>query len=92
MQYPSETELRQAVETTCEALRRDARVTIRIAPLNGETHWEGGINGHFFRIPTGVLVEVPESLALLIAAGERVRVESAARLDGYRRSGGKRIG
>lgn len=92
MSYLSEEEMQQVVRATCETLKNEPRTTIRIEPLHGETHWEGGINGHFFRIPTGVPVEVPESLALLIASGERVRVESAARLSDYRRGSGKRVG
>ena len=92
MQYISETEMQHIVNETCAALRKEPRVTIRIEPLHGETHWEGAINGHFFRVPTGIPVEVPESLATLIASGSRVRVESAQRASAYQRGGGKRVG
>ena len=62
-----------------------------IQPENGETHWEGGINGHFFRIRTGETVEVPQSLATLIAQSAQVRYESEARVRAYRKSGGKKV-
>ena len=52
MQYLTETEMQHIVNETCAALSREPRVTIRLEPLHGETHWEGGINGHFFRIRT----------------------------------------
>nr|DAW85022.1 MAG TPA: hypothetical protein [Caudoviricetes sp.] len=92
MPYITEEQMQHIVSATCEALRGEPRATIRIEPLHGEAYWEGGINGHFFRLPTGVPVEVPESLARLIASGERVRVASAARLSPYRRGGGRRVG
>lgn len=92
MPYITEEQMQHVVSATCEALRGEPRATIRIEPLHGEAYWEGGINGHFFRLPTGVPVEVPESLARLIASGERVRVASAARLSPYRRGGGRRVG
>lgn len=92
MQYISEEEMQHVVSSTCEALRNEKRTVIRIEPAHGESHWEGGINGHFFRVPTGIPVDVPESLALLIASSRRVQVESAARLSDYRRGGGKRVG
>ena len=92
MQYITEEQMHRIESYTCAALRNEPRATIRIEPLHGEAYWEGGINGHFFRVPTGVPVEVPESLARLIAAGERVRVASAERLSPYRRGGGRRVG
>ena len=41
-------------------------VVINIAPSSNGRCWEGGINGVFYRIPTGVPVEVPLNVAQLI--------------------------
>ena len=92
MQYITEQEIERITSDTCRQLAKEKRVSLRIVPENGEPFWEGGINGHFFRVPTGIPVEVPESLAALIASGRRVRVESAQRAGAYARDGGKRIG
>ena len=39
MQYLTETEMQHIVNETCAALSREPRVTIRLEPLHGETHW-----------------------------------------------------
>lgn len=49
------------------------------------------MNGHFFRIRTNEPVNVPKSLAALIAQSAQVRYESEARVRAYRKSGGKKV-
>ena len=91
MQYITEQEIDKIASDTCKALRAEPKVAITIKPENGETCWEGGINGHFFRIKTDTPVEVPKSLAMLIAQSGRARVESEQRVKAYRKTGGKRV-
>ena len=91
MQYLTEAQIDNISTETGKALAKEEKVTITIQPESGETHWEGGINGHFFRIRTGEAVEVPKSLATLIAQSAQVRFESEARVRAYRKSGGKKV-
>lgn len=91
MQYMTEAQIDTISTETGKALAKEDKVSIYIQPENGETHCEGGINGHFFRIRTGETVEVPQSLATLIAQSAQVRYESEARVRAYRKSGGKKV-
>ncbi len=91
MQYITETEIDTISSATGKPLAKEPKVTIVIRPENGEEYWEGGINGHFFRIRTNESVAVPKSLAALIAQSAAVRVESEARTRAYRKSGGKKV-
>lgn len=91
MQYMTESQIDGIATETGKALAKEERVTITIQPESGESHWEGGINGHFFRIRTGESVDVPKSLATLIAQSAQVRFESEARVRAYRKSGGKKV-
>jgi len=91
MQYMTEAQIDSISTETGKALAKEDKVSISIQPENDETHWEGGINGHFFRIRTGETVEVPQSLATLIAQSAQVRYESEARVRAYRKSGGKKV-
>ena len=91
MQYMTEAQIDSIATETGKALAKEDKVTITIQPESGESHWEGGINGHFFRIRTGEAVEIPQSLATLIAQSTQVRYESEARMHAYRKSGGKKV-
>ena len=91
MQYMTESQIDGIATETGKALAKEDKVTITIQPENGESHWEGGINGHFFRIRTGEAVDVPQSLATLIAQSAQVRYEGEARVRAYRKSGGKKV-
>ncbi len=91
MQYMTESQIDGISTETGRALAKEDKVTITIQPENGESHWEGGINGHFFRIRTGEAVNVPQSLATLISQSAQVRYESEARVRAYRKSGGKKV-
>ena len=91
MQYMTEAQIDSISTETGKALAKEDKITIAIQPENGESHWEGGINGHFFRIRTGEPVEVPQSLATLIAQSAQVRFESEISVRAYRKSGGKKV-
>ena len=91
MQYITENKIDGIASATGKALGAEPKVTITIRSENGEEFWEGGINGHFFRIRTNEPVAVPKSLATLIAQSAAVRVQSEARVKAYRKSGGKKV-
>ena len=91
MQYMTESQIDSIATETGKNLAKENKVTITIQPESVESYWEGGINGHFFRIRTGEPVDVPQSLATLIAQSMQVRYESEARTRAYRKSGGKKV-
>lgn len=91
MQYITEMEIDNIASQTGKALAREPKVTISIQPEHGEAYWEGGVNGHFFRIRTNEPVAVPQSLATLISQSAQVRYESEARVRAYRKNGGKKV-
>ena len=91
MQYMTESQIDGISTETGRALAKEDKVTITIQPENGESHWEGGINGHFFRIRTETPVSVPESLAKLIALSRQVREVSKRKLRAFE-DAGVRIG
>ena len=72
-------------------LAAEPKVRIIIRSQNEtEKYWEGGINGHFFRIKKDIPVEVPQSLARLIRAGAAVETFSLEGMKAYR-GGGRRL-
>lgn len=91
MQYITEEQIDRIASDTCAALAKEPKVRVTIRTANGRPYWEGGINGHFFRIRTETPVEVPKSLAALIAQSGRTRVESEKRMSAFRKTGGKRV-
>ncbi len=91
MHYITEQQIDQITSDTCKRLQTEPKATITIRPESGESHWEGGINGHFFRIRAHTPVQVPASLAQLIAQSNSVRVESEKAVRAYRRGGGKKL-
>lgn len=91
MNYISETEIDRITSNTCKALSEEKKVTVTIRPEDGEAYWEGGINGHFFRIKTETPVQVPESLARQIALSNQVRVLSEKTVRAYAKGGGKKV-
>lgn len=91
MQYITEEQIDRVASETCQKLSQEPKLVVTIRAANGRPYWEGGINGHFFRIKTDTPVEVPKSLAMLIAQSGRARVESEQRVKAYRKTGGKRV-
>ncbi|MDL2259226.1 hypothetical protein LJC42_08815, partial [Eubacteriales bacterium OttesenSCG-928-K08] len=76
---------------TGAALKKEKKVKLTISPDNLGEYWEGGINGHFFRIRTGEELELPTSLAELISQSARVKME-AKKLTAAYKGNGKKIG
>ena len=91
MHYITESEIDRIASETGKALAGEPKVTLVIRPENGEPFWEGGVNGHFFRIKTNESVAVPQSLATLIAQSALVRVQCETRTRAYRKSGGRKV-
>ena len=78
--------------SAAKALSKQNRVTIIIELAeNGEPMWEGAINGCIFRIRRGEPVEVPESLAKLIAYNAHAREAAKAAAEAYVKYNGKRL-
>ncbi len=92
MEYISEREIDHITSETGRLLAGEKKIWVTILPVNGEPFWEGGVNGHFFRIKTNVPVEVPKSLADVIARSSRLRAESEKAVRAFCRDGGKRVG
>ena len=59
MAYITDKDIDKLTSETGKALAAQPKVTIMIDRSIGE-YWEGGINGHMFRIKTGEMVEVPK--------------------------------
>lgn len=91
MQYITEQQIDQITTQTGKLLQSEPKIRVTIKPEHGETHWEGGINGHFFRIRTDVPVAVPASLAKLIQLSNSVRIESERAVTAFRKGGGKKV-
>lgn len=93
MNYMTDREIDKLSGEAGERLRKEKKVLIRILPgaEGRNTPWEGGLNGWFFRIPRGIPVEVPESLAKLIRENERTEALAKERLREYRGGRGKRL-
>lgn len=71
MKYITEKEIDGIASETGKKLKKEKKVTIIIAGDGKSKFWEGGINGHFFRIKRDEPVEVPESVARLIERNAR---------------------
>ena len=85
-------ETKKEIEMIAGKLSAEPKVCIMIHAKNRqERYWEGGINGHFYRIERGVPVEVPESLAKLIRQGAVVELLAKEGVRAYR-GGGRKIG
>ena len=91
MQYITEEQIDQIANDTCAALAKEEKVRVRIETHNGKPFWEGGVNGYFFRIRANTPVDVPKSLAALIAASGKARVLSEARVRDYQKRGGRKV-
>ena len=88
MKYLSAAEIDNITSETGKALAAQEKVSIMISKDRGP-YWEGGINGHMFRIQTGVVVKVPRDLATLIAQNADVLEQSEKAAKEYTKPGGK---
>ncbi len=93
MKYITDTEIDKISGKTGENLRAEKKVKLIIKAHDGNSDipWEGGINGHFFRIPRGVEVMVPSSIAELIAANENISILSDRQTKAYKKGSGKKL-
>ena len=89
MQYITEQQIDSITTQTGAQLRQEPKVTVTIQDNGTGNYWEGGINGHFFRIRVGEAVELPQSLATLIAENRAVLQQSEARVKPFRGAGKK---
>lgn len=63
-----ERQLAQQERLTKELLKKEKKVTIVINPINnGKAFWQGWMNGVPLAYAVGEMIEVPESIAKLIA-------------------------
>lgn len=94
MKYMSDRESDRLSGAAGKRLAAEPKVELIIAPADDGQNapWEGGLNGYFFRIPRGVPVQVPESLARLIQENERIAELSRERVREYSAGRGKRLG
>lgn len=90
MQYITDKELDRLQGRLGRRLMEEPKVRLIIGGA-ADAPWEGGINGHFFRIRRGVEVAVPQSLAELIRQNEQVQLLGEARLRPYKGGRGKRL-
>ena len=93
MNYLTDREIDRLSGEAGERLRSEKKVLIRIMPRENGANapWEGGLNGWFFRIPRGIPVEVPESLAKLIRQSAVVENLGKEGVRAYR-GGGRKLG
>lgn len=92
MKYITDAEIDRISGETGKSLSKEEKVKICIQDTDGNNiPWEGGINGHFFRIPRGIDVFVPKSIAELIAENDRVTVLSENQTKAYKKGSGKKL-
>ena len=93
MNYITDKEIDSLSGEIGHALAQETKVRIMIEPLSSGCNipWEGGLNGHFFRIPRGVEVEIPASLAALIRQNAAVTELAGKLVSEYKRGRGKRL-
>ena len=71
---------------------REKTVSVYVPSDGTGAFLEGALNGVSFRIPTDTAVEIPESIAAVIAESRRAVKESARAVESFARNGGRRIG
>ncbi len=91
MDYINENDMERITGDTGRALAAEKKVAIIIEETPDGAPWEGGLNGYFFRIKRGVPVEVPETIAELIAENASVSALSHSSYAEYRRGRGKKL-
>lgn len=89
--FLTQNDIDRIADETGDILRKEKKVTIMISDKNLGDYWEGCINGHVFRIATGIQVEVPESLARLIEQNSTV-MRAAESIAKKYQGEGKKVG
>lgn len=90
MAYITDKDIDKLTSETGKALAAQPKVTVMIDRSIGD-YWEGGINGHMFRIKTGEMVEIPEDLATLIKQNTKVMEQGRKAVEEFRKPGGKNV-
>lgn len=89
MDYITDRDIDRITSETGKKLKKEHKVRIIIAEDGGNKFWEGGINGHFFRIKRGEPVEIPESLAKVIEQSARTMRQGEELVKAYKGAGKK---
>lgn len=88
--FLTEKDIANISDETMKALKKQPKVSIMIDKSIGP-YWVGGINGHMFKLKTGVMVEVPRDLATLISQNTAVMAQSAERVKDFTSPTGKDV-
>lgn len=91
MNYISDREIDRLQGEMGSALAAQPRVKMLIRDNGTGAPWEGGINGYFFRIPRGTMVELPEAIARLIQQSEQVEIMGERRIRPYKGNRGRKM-
>jgi len=87
MDYITDRDIDRITSETGKKLKKEPKVRIIIEKDGGNQFWEGGINGHFFRIKRGEYVEIPESLAKVIEQSARTMRQGEELVKAYKGAG-----
>lgn len=91
MDYITDRDVDKIASETGKKMKKEPKVRIIIAEDGDNKFWEGGINGHFFRIKRGEPVEIPESLAVVIEQSAKTMRQSEELIKPYKEKG-KQVG
>lgn len=91
MNYITDREIDKLQGNMGAALSAQPRVKMLIKDNGTGAPWEGGINGYFFRIQRGAVVELPKSIAELIRMSEQVEIMGERRVRAYKGNRGRKM-
>lgn len=91
MNYINDREIDRLQGEMGAELAAQPRVRMLIRDNGTGAPWEGGINGYFFRIQRGVVVELPASIARLIQLSEQVELMGERKVRPYRGTRGRKM-
>lgn len=89
MNYLTESDIDKMSTDIGAALREEPKVRLIVNSKN--KYWEGGINGHFFRFPTGTEIAVPASIAALIKQSAETKWLGEERVKPFKSGAGKKV-
>ena len=91
MNYITDREIDKLQGDMGAALAAQPRVKMLICDNGTGAPWEGGINGYFFRIQRGAVVELPKSIAQLIQLSEQVEIMGERKVRAYKGNKGRKM-
>ena len=91
MNYITDREIDKLQGDMGTALASQQRVKMLIRDNGTGAPWEGGINGYFFRIQRGAIVELPKSIAELIQMSEQVEIMGERKVKPSKGNKGRRM-